>query len=186
MVEGKKIKVTICRFNPKRDKAPNYVTYEVPYTQNMTVLTALNYVYENIDNTLSYQYSCKEGLCHACDMIVNGAAVEACSTVVHGDITVEPPWRMDRWGRGFKVIKDLIADDILYSERDHTLSSRNQAFRSLNSLAKERSLNHAVIRYLKSVEGKEISEETVASNLGITLQELRNILKELEDKIKPS
>lgn len=180
MSELKKINVTVFRFSPAKDKAPRYVTYEVPYQEGMTVLSALNYIYENLDSTLSYQYSCREGLCHACDMLVNGAAVEACSTLVKGDIKVEPPIRLDRWGRGFKVIKDLVADDVLGSERDNEILSKNRAYESIQLLAREPTLNHAVVRYLKTTEGKNFSEENIAGELGISLERLRKILKDIQ------
>lgn len=172
-----KIKVTVYRFNPLKDKEPRYVTYEVPYTPYMTVLSALNYIYENIDSSLSYQYSCREGLCHACDMIVNGEAVEACSKMVHGDITIEPPWKL-----GFKVIKDLIADDVRLSERDHILSASEQTFKSIELLAKAPTLDHAVIKYLKSIGGERLSEEEVSRELGIPSEKLKEILNKFKDR----
>lgn len=118
--DKKKIKVKVFRFNPRQDKEPSYDTFEVPLSKHMTVLTVLNYIYENLDSSLAYNYSCKEGLCHACALIVNGEACEACSTLVKGEITIEPP-------SGFEVIKDLIASDVLVSNRDLLLSARQHS-----------------------------------------------------------
>ena len=118
VAEGKKdIKVKVFRFDPSVDEKPRYVTYEIPYDkvmeEKMTVLTALLHIYENIDSTLSFQYSCRGGDCHACCVVVNGKACDSCAERVRGDITVEPPIR-----QGFEVIKDLVATDILMEDRD--------------------------------------------------------------------
>lgn len=172
-----KVKVTVYRFNPVKDNIPQYITYEVPYTECMTVLSALNYIYENLDTSLSYQYSCRQGLCHACDVVVNGEPVEACSKVIHGDITIEPPWKL-----GFDVIKDLIASDILFDEKAHVLSASKQSYESIEKLAKAPTLNHAVVRYLKSIKGDKLSEEEVSQKLGIPLIKIKEILKEFNDK----
>mgnify|MGYP000630865479 CR=1 FL=1 len=99
----KKIKVRILRFNPAKDAQPYYKEYEVPLSEGLTVLMALNYIYENIDSSLAYYYSCRTGKCGGCTVMVNGKAVLACVTLVEGDITIEPL-------PGFKVIKDLVVD----------------------------------------------------------------------------
>ena len=102
--ESKKmIKVRILRFNPAISEEPFYHGYEVPFVESLTVLMSLNYIYENIDSSLAYYYSCRTGKCGGCTVMVSGKAVQACATIVKGDITVEPL-------SGYKVIKDLVVD----------------------------------------------------------------------------
>ena len=106
MAEGKvkeKIKVKIQRFNPAKDKQPYYKEYNISFEQGLTVLMALNHIYENVDTSLAYYYSCRTGKCAGCTLFVNGKAVQSCVAPVEGDIVVEP-------ARGFEVIKDLVVD----------------------------------------------------------------------------
>lgn len=98
-----RIKVKIQRFNPHEDKAPYYKEYMIPFEQGLTVLMALNHIYENMDTSLAYYYSCRTGKCAGCTLVVNGKAAQSCVTTVEGDITVEPE-------RGFEVIKDLVVN----------------------------------------------------------------------------
>ncbi|MCQ5374619.1 MAG: 2Fe-2S iron-sulfur cluster-binding protein [Candidatus Methanomethylicia archaeon] len=99
----KTIKVKVFRFNPRRDSSPHYDVFEVPYTEGMSVLNALVYIYENIDPSLAIPYSCRIGRCGWCTLLVNGKATQTCTTLLKGDVTVEPlPL--------FEVIKDLIYD----------------------------------------------------------------------------
>lgn len=97
------IKVKVFRFNPKVEDSPHYDVFEVPYVEGMSVLNALTYIYENLDPTLALPYSCRIGRCGLCTLTVNGKAALACTTLVKGDIVVEPlPL--------FEVIKDLVYD----------------------------------------------------------------------------
>ncbi len=98
-----KIEVRIQRFNPAKDKQPYYKEYRIPFEQGLTVLMVLNHIYENIDTSLAYYYSCRTGKCGGCTLMVNGKGVQSCVTPVEGNIVVEP-------ARGFEVIKDLAVD----------------------------------------------------------------------------
>ena len=106
--ERKIIKFIVFRFNPAKDKKPTYKTYEVPYREGMTVLDGLNYIIENIDPTLSIRFSCRQGICGSCGMVINGKYELACKTqikeiVEDGIIRVEPMPR-------FPIIKDIVVD----------------------------------------------------------------------------
>ena len=76
--------------------------YEVPYESGQSVLGVLEYIYENLDSTLSFYYSCRIGMCTGCLVRVNGKAVLACTTLAKGDMLIEP------YKEGM-VIKDLVA-----------------------------------------------------------------------------
>jgi succinate dehydrogenase/fumarate reductase-like Fe-S protein len=99
----KTVKVTVSRFDPLVDARPYDQTYEAPWVERMAVLQALDYIYENLDNTLSYDdhSACAQGICRQCTLLINGKASLMCQTIVTGDIRLEPP-------RHFKVVKDLV------------------------------------------------------------------------------
>ena len=57
--------------------------FEVPYERRHSVLTVLQYIYENFDPTLGFRhYQCGRGICNSCRMIINGRPRKACATVV--------------------------------------------------------------------------------------------------------
>lgn len=96
-------KVKVYRFDPDMDKEPTYQTYTVPYEMGLSVLNVLQYIYDNIDSSLSFYYSCRIGKCNGCLMIVNGKPTRVCTTPPQPLMTIEPL-------KGFKVLKDLVVD----------------------------------------------------------------------------
>ncbi|MDD3807790.1 MAG: succinate dehydrogenase iron-sulfur subunit [Candidatus Marinimicrobia bacterium] len=106
-MEKKKTKqFKIFRFNPKTDKRHYFDTFDVPYEAGMTVLQALNYIQRNLDGSLAYRSSCREGICGSCAMHINGKYCLACETqVIHvkGTVTIRPMAHLD-------IIKDLVVD----------------------------------------------------------------------------
>jgi len=107
----KTIKAKVYRFNPDKDKESRYMTYEIPFEEGLSVMNVLQYIYDNIDPTVSHYYSCRIGRCGGCHMFVNGRAVQSCCTRAIEEMTIEPPYRI-----GFEVIKDLISNDIFLTE----------------------------------------------------------------------
>ena len=99
----KTVKVRIARFDPKADTTPHYETYEVPFSPRMTVMDALDYIYEKLDPSLAYHShtSCHRRICGRCNVTVNSKPGLSCHTEINGNITVEPLPR-------FKVIRDLV------------------------------------------------------------------------------
>jgi succinate dehydrogenase/fumarate reductase-like Fe-S protein len=105
------ITAKVYRFNPHKDQRARYETYEIPYKDGLSVMNVLQYIYENIDPTLSHYYSCRIGRCGGCHMFVNGRAVQSCCTRASEEMIIEPPHHI-----GLKVIKDLIATDVFLTE----------------------------------------------------------------------
>ena len=99
----KKVKVKVLRSKPWEGKKANYQTYEVSLDGKMSVLNVLTYIAETLDPTLGFYSSCRIGKCMGCQMVVNGKVKLACTTLVGGDMVLEPL-------RRFKVIKDLVVE----------------------------------------------------------------------------
>ncbi|MEA4814113.1 MAG: 2Fe-2S iron-sulfur cluster-binding protein [Oscillospiraceae bacterium] len=96
------VRLKIKRSQPKPGR---FQTYEVPYVKGMTVLTALRYIWENMDSTLAYRNNhCGRGVCMACLVKLNGKVCRACSSqMMSGETyTVEPA--------NDKVIRDLVVE----------------------------------------------------------------------------
>jgi succinate dehydrogenase/fumarate reductase-like Fe-S protein len=103
---AKRITLKAYRFDPLKDPEPSYKEYEIPLSGSMSVLMALEYVYEHMDETLAFRrYCCGTSRCNSCLMRANGKKIRACSTLVEEGKTlvVEPP-------EGYRVIKDLVVD----------------------------------------------------------------------------
>ncbi|NWF55915.1 MAG: succinate dehydrogenase [Syntrophaceae bacterium] len=102
MVE-KRIRVRVFRFNPSADQEPHYQTYQVPLEPGMSAMTALDYIYQNLDGTLAYydHAACDLGICGRCTGMIDGKPGLFCQTVLQGDVTLEPASKE-------KVIRDLV------------------------------------------------------------------------------
>lgn len=98
-------KITVSRFNPKRDKEPHRETYEVPYVEGMSVYNALTHIRDYIDGSLALYESCRSGKCLGCTVTINGKNDLLCTTLLRPDMTVEPL-------RNRKVIKDLVTEPV--------------------------------------------------------------------------
>lgn len=96
-------KVTVYRFDPTKDDKPRYEVFEnLPY-RAMRVTDVLNHIFQNIDSTLVYRYSCRAGLCDACLMRINGKVEVACKKLAEKEMLIEP---VDK----FVILKDLVVD----------------------------------------------------------------------------
>ena len=103
----KMIQVKVFRFDPSVDKEPRYQTFAVPFIKGMSAMTALDYVYQNLDGTLAYydHGACDLGICGRCTGKINGKTALFCQTVIQGDVTLEPV-------SPSRVAKDLVAKRI--------------------------------------------------------------------------
>ncbi|MCK5290736.1 MAG: succinate dehydrogenase iron-sulfur subunit [Thermoplasmata archaeon] len=97
----------IFRFDPARNDAPTFQTYDLPDTAGMTILDALIHIKENMDSTLSFRRSCRSAICGSCAICANGKNLLACNTQVNDlkkvRITLEPL-------PGFPMMRDLVVD----------------------------------------------------------------------------
>ena len=80
-----------------------HVEYEIPHKERMTILNALDYIYENHSRDLSFYYSCRIGKCLGCFVDVDGKPKLACTTLVKDGMKIGPH-------KKFRVIRDLVVD----------------------------------------------------------------------------
>lgn len=98
------IRLKIFRFDPSKDKKSRFQEYEIEKDEKMSVLSALQYVYRNLDATLSIQgYYCYRKLCTVCMLKINGKNKLGCRTLVEDNMTIEPV-------KQYPLIKDLVVD----------------------------------------------------------------------------
>ena len=97
----------VYRWNPDEQANPRTDTYEVDLDScGPMVLDALVKIKNEIDPTLTFRRSCREGICGSCAMNIDGintlACTKACSEV-KGEVRIYPLPHMP-------VIKDLVPD----------------------------------------------------------------------------
>ena len=68
-----KLRVDIYRYNPDQNKNPYVDTYILNKEKfGPMALDVLFYIKNNIDSTLTFRRSCREGICGSCSMNING------------------------------------------------------------------------------------------------------------------
>lgn len=97
----------VYRWNPDDGQNPRYDQYEIDLTAcGPMVLDALIKIKNEIDTTLTFRRSCREGICGSCAMNIDGVNTLACTkpiSEIKGSVTITPLPHMH-------VIKDLIPD----------------------------------------------------------------------------
>lgn len=76
----KTITVEVLRYRPEQDPAPEFQRYQVPFSDDMSVLQALLYIKDELDETLSFRWSCRMAICGSCGMMINGDPKLSCKT----------------------------------------------------------------------------------------------------------
>jgi succinate dehydrogenase / fumarate reductase, iron-sulfur subunit len=100
-------KFNVYRWNPDDGSNPVVDTYEVDMdTCGPMVLDGLIKIKNELDPTLAFRRSCREGVCGSCAMNIDGTNTLACTKAtadVSGDVNIYPLPHMP-------VIKDLVPD----------------------------------------------------------------------------
>jgi len=97
-------KITVRRYSANPKPVSWEQTYEVPAENRTTILQALQYIYENIDPLLAFEYSCRYGRCGLCGLVVNGKPVLACMTFIKKEENLLGPLP------NFEPLRDLVID----------------------------------------------------------------------------
>ena len=101
-------KIKVYRWSPDSGENPRTDTYEIDLDNcGPMVLDALIKIKNEIDTTLTFRRSCREGICGSCAMNINGTNTLACTTAMSSlkgdEIRIYPLPHME-------VIKDLVPD----------------------------------------------------------------------------
>lgn len=99
--------IEIYRWDPDTGENPRVDTYEIDLdTCGPMVLDALIKVKDQIDSSVTFRRSCREGICGSCAMNINGSNTLACTKDIKdikGPIKIYPLPHMP-------VVKDLVPD----------------------------------------------------------------------------
>jgi len=100
-MNSSKILFKIYRNNGSKSKL-NKISFNLNECGPM-VLDGLIHIKNNIDPTLGFRRSCREGICGSCAMNINGKNTLACLTPITSSVSIYPLPHMP-------IIKDLICD----------------------------------------------------------------------------
>lgn len=101
---GETLQIKVYRYDPSIDAVGSFDTFEVPAQPHWTVMDTLDYISENLDNSLAYykHSACNHGICGRCALKVNGKVRLACSMELTDEkgLTLEP--------KNADVVRDLV------------------------------------------------------------------------------
>ena len=138
-------KIIIYRWNPEDEQNPRLDSYEIDLKKcGPMVLDALMKIKNEIDSSLTFRRSCREGVCGSCAMNIDGVNTLACLKPieeVNGEIRIYPLPHMP-------VVKDLVPD--LSKAYDQLASikpwlQRSDENKSANKIDKEEKNKHQKI-----------------------------------------
>jgi fumarate reductase iron-sulfur subunit len=124
----RKIEIQCLRYHPVTDAAPRWQTYEVPFTDDMSVLQGLQHVKDHLDGSLTFRWSCRMAICGSCGMMVNGEPKLSCETFLRD--LYPGPVRVEALNH-FPIVRDLVIDQSdflrkLESVKPYLISGKEQ------------------------------------------------------------
>jgi succinate dehydrogenase / fumarate reductase iron-sulfur subunit len=101
------VRFKVYRWDPEGEGNPHLDTFEIDRAEcGPMVLDALIKIKNEVDSTLAFRRSCREGICGSCAMNIDGVNTLACTKFideVKGDVRIYPLPHMP-------VVKDLVPD----------------------------------------------------------------------------
>ena len=104
MTEPRK-RLRVQRYRPERDEQPWWQEFQVPYTEDTSVLEALQYIKDYLEPGLSFRWSCRMAICGSCGFMINGVPTLGCKSFLrdHDAVEVKPL-------NNFPIERDLVSD----------------------------------------------------------------------------
>ena len=100
-------KIRVYRYDPDTEENPRIDTYEIDLDKcGPMVLDAIIKIKNEMDSSLTFRRSCREGICGSCAMNIDGTNTLACTKPIgdiKGDVNIYPLPHMS-------VVKDLVPD----------------------------------------------------------------------------
>jgi succinate dehydrogenase / fumarate reductase iron-sulfur subunit len=132
--KGKWKEFRVYRWNPDDGENPRIDGYWINLAEcGPMVLDGLIKIKNEIDSTLTFRRSCREGICGSCAMNIDGTNTLACTQAIdniRGDVKIYPLPHL-------AVIKDLVPDlTHAYALRD-VVSAQNELMAAAEGIARD-------------------------------------------------
>lgn len=99
------IEIEVLRYRPEQETEPVWQRFSVPFTDDMSVLQALQQIKDDQDGSLSFRWSCRMAICGSCGMMVNGKPHLSCQTFLRD--LLPGPVRVEALAH-FPIERDLV------------------------------------------------------------------------------
>ena len=101
------IDIEVLRFDPETDTEPRTQRYTVPFDEDTSVLSGLQYIKDHLDGSLTFRWSCRMAVCGSCGKMINGEPRLSCRSFLReyypGPVRVEAL-------QHFPIVRDLVVD----------------------------------------------------------------------------
>ena len=104
---ARRIEIEVLRYRPEQESEPVWQSYNVPFTDDMSVLQGLQYIKDDLDGTLSFRWSCRMAICGSCGMMINGKPKLSCQTFLRD--LLPGPVRVEALAH-FPIERDLVVE----------------------------------------------------------------------------
>ena len=112
--ESRTIAVEVLRYQPDKAAAPYVEKFDVPFTDDMSVLQGLQYIKDHFDGSLTFRWSCRMAICGSCGVMIDGVPSLGCRTFLRdyypGTLRVEAM-------ANFPIERDLVVDASEFIDR---------------------------------------------------------------------
>jgi len=112
--ETRTIAVEVLRYQPDKAAAPYVEKFDVPFTDDMSVLQGLQYIKDHFDGSLTFRWSCRMAICGSCGVMIDGVPSLGCRTFLRD---YHPgPLRVEAMAN-FPIERDLVVDASEFIDR---------------------------------------------------------------------
>ncbi|HKA45395.1 MAG TPA: succinate dehydrogenase/fumarate reductase iron-sulfur subunit [Burkholderiales bacterium] len=114
MADTRTIEIEVLRYNPEKGGEPHFQSFQVPFSDDTSVLQGLQYIKDHLDGSLTFRWSCRMAICGSCGKMVNGVPELSCHKFLReyypGKVRIEPL-------NHFPVLRDLVIDQTDFFEK---------------------------------------------------------------------
>jgi fumarate reductase iron-sulfur subunit len=114
MPEKRTIRLDITRYEPAEGAEPRLQSFDIPFSDDMSVLQGLQHVKDEIDGSLTFRWSCRMAICGSCGMMIAGVPRLACRTFLRD--LYPGPVRVEAMAH-FPIERDLVVDSSDFMEK---------------------------------------------------------------------
>ena len=101
----KTIRIEVLRYRPEQEAEPVWQGFDVPFSDDMSVLQGLQQIKDDQDGSLAFRWSCRMAICGSCGMMIDGKPKLSCQTFLRD--LLPGPVRIEALAH-FPIERDLI------------------------------------------------------------------------------
>jgi fumarate reductase iron-sulfur subunit len=107
MPDTRTITIEVLRYQPAEGAKPYVQAFDVPFTDDMSVLQGLQHIKDYLDGSLTFRWSCRMAICGSCGVMIGGVPRLGCRTFLRD--FMPGPLRVEAL-QHFPIERDLVVD----------------------------------------------------------------------------